>query len=170
MIKKNILLFIPAKDFNEEEFLTVKNNLLNQDYKLFLASDSNNLCIGNNGLRIKADVNLYNIHPGNFEALVLIGGNGMRSYWKNSLLILILQKFYKLKKVIGAICSAPIALANAGILADHDVTCYPQDKSELERTGIKFVDQPVVVCGNLISAQAPRDSLDFSRALIHKIN
>ncbi len=170
MIRKNILLFIPAYDFNEEEFLIVKSNFLKGGYNLFITSDSTNLCAGSNGLKVKADVNLYNIHAGNFDAFVLIGGNGMRSYWNNQILKSILQKFYKLNRIIGAICSAPVLLANAGILKDHKVTCYPQDKVELERSGKEFSDQPIVSCGNIITAQTPRDSLEFSRMLIHVIN
>lgn len=169
LTRKNILLFLPAKDFSEEEYLTIKTSILNKGFGLFITSDCNHLCVGNNGLKVKADVSLFNIHPVNFDAFVLIGGNGMRAYWNNKALAEISKRFYETGKVLGAVCCAPVVLGNAGILEDHEVTCYPKDKKELERTGSKFTDQTIVVSGNIITAQSPQDTLEFSRILLHKI-
>lgn len=166
---KNILFFLPANDFNEEEFLLVKNTFRESSFRIFIASDSHSLCNGNNGMKVKADVNLYNVHAGNFEAFILIGGNGMRTYWNNQTLINIVRRFYESGKLIGAICSAPVLLANAGIIRQHQGTCYPGDRNEFEKAGGKYTGQPVVSCGNIVTAQCPEDALEFSRTIRHKI-
>ena len=60
--KKSILLFLAAENFCEQEFLTVKNIFLRKGFNLFISSDANSLCVGGNGMKVKPDVNIYNIN------------------------------------------------------------------------------------------------------------
>jgi protease I len=167
LIFKNTLIVIPAADFNAEEFLTIKSILVKNGYKISIASDAVNLCVGSGGLRVKADMNLFNVHPNNFAALALTGGNGMRNYWSNEVLRKIVSRFFEQKIPIGAICSAPVILGNAGVLSGIRATCYPTDRKALEITGADYVDQPVVKSGRIVTAQSPQSSLEFSETLIH---
>lgn len=166
MINKSILLVLPAKDFNEEEFLTVKNAFEKKGMNIFIASDSNGLCTGKSGLKVKADINFYNIHESNFAALVFIGGSGVKDYWNNSILHKTSQKFFNSKKPVAAICSAPVILAKAGLLKGLASTCYADDKKELERTGAEYKDMPVVVRKKIVTAQNAQAANDFSEAVI----
>jgi 4-methyl-5(b-hydroxyethyl)-thiazole monophosphate biosynthesis len=163
--QRSILLILPASNFNEQEYLTVKNLLGKKGFNIFIASDANSLCIGSNGLRVKADVNFYNMHVQNFAAVVFIGGEGVRNYWDNLLLHKIAIDFNKEKKIVAAICSAPIILSNAGILSERNVTCYPADKKEIEKKQTTYKDEPVVVCGNIITAQSPAASSEFANLI-----
>ena len=56
MTNKSILMILPVKDFNEEEFLTVKNTFEKKELKIFIASNSSGLCTGKSGLKVKADI------------------------------------------------------------------------------------------------------------------
>lgn len=169
VLKKSVLVVLPAKDFNETGFLTVKNALESKDIKIFIASDANGLCTGTAGLKVKADVNFYNIHEGNFAALILAGGNGARNYWNNSILHKISKKFFESKKTIAAICSAPITLAKAGLLTGSSATCFPDDKKELEKAGAEYKDLPVVVRKKIITARDEQAALDFAHSIIDNI-
>lgn len=166
--KNSVLIFLPAKDFNEQEYLIISNQLLKSNYKIFIASDSPFICVGSNGLKVKNDVQLYNVHHENFFGFVLIGGNGVRQYWNNKLLQNIAKKFYENKKVIGAICAAPIVLAKAGLIKEK-ATCFIDDKKELEREGIEFQNSPVFVENKIITAQNPQASGDFILTFISQL-
>ncbi len=168
--QRSILLILPASNFNEQEFLTVKNVLGRKNFNIFIASDAHTLCIGSDGLRVRADVNLYNMHVQNFAAVVYIGGEGVRNYWNNLLLQKIASDFNKANKIVAAICSAPIILAKAGVLSDRDVTCYPADKKEIEKTKLSYKDKPVVVCGNIITAQSPEASSEFANVIVSHLS
>ena len=166
MINKSVLLIIPAQNFNEEEYLIITNALERAEVKIFIASDSNFLCIGSNGLKVKNDVQLYNIHESNFGGMILVGGSGMRSYWNNKTIQSIAQKFAKNKKAIGAICSAPIILAKAGVLTGS-ATCHNDDKQTLESEGIDYKDLPVVIQKNIVTAQNPAAASEFVKAFLY---
>jgi protease I len=166
VINKSILLILPAKDFNEEEFLTVKNTFEKKGFKIFIASDSNTLCTGKSGLKVKADINFFNIHESNFAAIVFTGGQGVKDYWNNSILHKTSQKFFNSKKPVAAICSAPVILAKAGLLKGLPSTCFPDDKKELERMGAEYKDTPVVARKKIVTAQNAQASLEFSEAII----
>ncbi|MGE5399462.1 MAG: DJ-1/PfpI family protein [Ignavibacteriales bacterium] len=166
MINKSILIILPAQDFNEEEFLTVKNTFEKKGIKVFIASDANGLCTGKSGLKVKADISFYNIHESNFAAVVFIGGSGVKGYWNNSILHKTSQKFFNSKKPLAAICSAPVILAKAGLLKNLTATCYAEDRKELERAGAEYKDSPVVVRKKIVTAQNAQAALDFSEAVI----
>ncbi len=134
MNNKSILFFLPAKDFNETEFLVLHRNLGNLGFKIFIASDSVNLCKGNSGLNVKADLNLYNINSKNFAAFVLIGGSGARIYKDNILLKNAVAKFNAENKLIAAICAAPMILAKTGILKEKTLLVFQVIKWNLFRT------------------------------------
>ena len=168
MVKKSVLLIIPAQNFNEEEYLIITNALERAGIRIFIASDSNFLCYGSNGLKVKNDVQLYNIHESNFGGMILIGGSGMRNYWNNKVIHLAAQKFAKNKKTIGAICSAPIILAKAGILSGC-ATCHSDDKLKLESEGIEFKDFPVVTQKNIVTAQNPASAPEFVKAFLYEL-
>jgi protease I len=168
LISKSVLLILAEKNFNEEEYLIIINALERAGVKIFIASDSHSLCVGSQGLKVKNDVHLFNVHECNFNGLILIGGNGMRDYWNNSLVQTIAQKFAKSKKVIGAICSAPIILAKAELLIGCS-TCYPEDKPNLEKEGINYKDVPVVVQKNIITAQNPAAAPEFIKTFLYEL-
>ena len=114
--KNSILIFLPATEFSEEEFLTSKRIFLKKEKNLFITSDTYTICSGETGLKVGLDINLYNVNEKNFAAFVLIGGKGTKNYWNNVQLHKILRKFRDSGKVIGAICKAPVILAQAGLL------------------------------------------------------
>ncbi len=158
--KNSVLIFLPAKDFNEQEYLIISNHLLKSNYKVFIASDSSSVCVGFKGMKVKNDVQIYNVHHENFCGLIIVGGKGTRDYWNNKLLHSIAKKFYDNKKIIGAICSAPVILAKAGLLKEK-ATCFIDDKKELEKEGIEFHNSPVYVENKIVTAQNPHASSEF---------
>jgi protease I len=167
--KNSVLLIIPAQNFNQEEYLIITNALEKAGKKVFIASDSNFLCLGSNGMKVKNDIQLYNIHESNFAGLILVGGSGMRNYWNNKAIHSTAQKFAKNKKTIGAICSAPIILAKAGLLSSG-ATCHSDDRKELEKEGIDYDDLPVVTHKNIVTAQNPNAATEFVKAFLYALD
>ncbi len=168
MTKNSILLILPASDFNEQEYLIISNSLENSNFKIFIASDSNFLCIGSNGLKVKNDIQLYNVHESNFDGIILIGGKGTRDYWNSQKLHSIVKQFNKSKKPIGAICSAPVILAKAGLISGC-ATCYPDDKVEFDKEGIEYKNVPVLQNKNIITAQDPASAQEFIKVFLYEM-
>ncbi len=91
--KNSVLLFLPAKDFNEEEYSIVRKLLLKYDKNIFITSDDHYVCSGSKGMKVKSDTSFYNINIKNFAALVLVGGEGSKAYWDNEKLHTITRIF-----------------------------------------------------------------------------
>ena len=71
--------------------------------------------------------------------------------------------------VVAAICHAPQVLVTAGLLEGRTATSFGAIQAEMEGGGVNFVDQSVVVDGNLITSRIPDDIYDFSRAIANAL-
>jgi len=165
--QNSFLIFLPAKDFNEEEYLTVRKLILKAGKNVFITSDDHTSCSGSKGMKVKSDTSFSNINTQNFAGIILIGGKGTRTYGNNIYLHKILNNFYQSGKIIAAICSAPIILLKAGILKNKSATCNPDDKMELINSGIDYKDRNVVIDGNVITADGPKSAVQFTEAVLH---
>jgi len=167
--QNSVLIFLPKKDFNEEEYTTVRKGILKAGKQLFITSDDHFFCSGSKGMKVKSDISFFNVNVNNFSSLILIGGSGSRNYWKNESLHNIIKKFFNAKKVIAAICSSPITLAKAGILQNKKVTCFAEDKMELINAGIDYQDRNVIIDGNVVTADSSRSASQFVESILYLI-
>jgi protease I len=165
--QNSFLIFLPKKDFNEEEYTVVKNRLLKAGRQVFITSDDHFVCSGSKGMKVKSDTSFYNVNVNNFSGLILIGGSGSRSYSENESLHKIVKKFFDSKKIVAAICSSPIILVKAGILQNKKATCFAEDKTELINAGIDYQDKSVVIDGNVATANNSHSALQFTEAILH---
>lgn len=161
MYTNSVVLFLAEKDFDEQEFLVIKKNLVNNKFNVFICSDSNSVCIGNNGLKVKNDIILPNLKHANFAGIIIIGGKGIVNYFNNFQLISSIKDFNKNKKIIAAICAAPIIIAKSGILEGKSAACNINYKKELEKEAVIFSSDNIVETKNIITAQNSIDSTIF---------
>jgi len=167
LTQNSFLIFLPKKDFNEEEFTIIKKRLLKAEKQVFITSDDHSVCSGNKGMKVKSDTSFYNVNVNNFSSLILIGGSGSRNYWKNESLHKIIKKFFDANKVVAAICSSPVILAKSGILQNKKATCYSEDKMELINSGIDYQDRNIVIDGNVVTADNVQSALQFAESVLH---
>lgn len=69
-------------------------------------------------------------------------------------------------KLVATICHGPWVLASAGILKGRRLTSTAGIRDDVANAGANWVDEPVVVDRNLISARVPRDLPAFARACV----
>jgi 4-methyl-5(b-hydroxyethyl)-thiazole monophosphate biosynthesis len=71
-------------------------------------------------------------------------------------------------RLFAGIAEAPaLALQAFGVLRQRRMTCLPSASHQL--SGCNFVDQPVVVDGNCITAQGSGAALPFALALVEQL-
>ena len=108
----------------------------------------------------------------NYDMLVCPGGlPGAEYLSKCELLINTIKKFDKMdNKFIAAICASPaMVLSAAGIEEDRYITSYPGEDFENMLDKANYVEELVVVDGNLITAKSAAASIDFAYAIIEKL-
>lgn len=167
--QNSILIFLSANNFSEEEYLIIKKVFLKAGKGIFITSDSQTVCTGDNGLKVKADIDFYNVNDKNFSVVVLIGGKGSKDYWDNERLHNIVKNFNRAGKIIAAICSAPIILARAGLLTNIPATCWSEDKNELIKLGINYNDRSVIAEKGVITSDGPRSAEQFAETVLNMI-
>ena len=84
-------------------------------------------------------------------------------------MVTLVKDLHKAGKVVAAICHAGWMLASAEILEGRTVTSVSAIKDDIVHAGANWVDQEVVVDGNLITSRTPDDLPAFMRAIIHAL-
>jgi protease I len=123
------------------------------------------------GDKTKVDLELSKAKADDFDALVLPGGVANPDTLRvDAKAIAFIEQFVKAKKPIGAICHGPWTLIEANAVRGKKMTSWPSLKTDLKNAGAEWVDQSVVVDGNLVTSRKPDDLPDFNRELLTLIS
>jgi protease I len=105
--------------------------------------------------------------PSSYDALVLPGGvanpDALRTDAKA---VDFARTFVASGKPVAAICHAPWTLVEAGVQQGRRLTSWPSLQTDIRNAGGEWVDEEVVVDGNLITSRKPDDLKAFNQALL----
>jgi protein deglycase len=120
---------------------------------------------------------LAEIDPGDFDALVIPGGFGDAGFYEEALsepFLDVIRNFHERHAPIAAVCVSSLSLAAAGVLEGRRATVYHQiggtRKAELESYGAIFVDEPLIVDGNLMSSTGPGTGIELALKLLESLS
>jgi len=166
-----VALVIAFKNFRDEEFFHTQTELLKAGIEVIPVSNRSGSAQGSEGGEVEITHSLQDLDLADYEMLVLIGGRGALKYLDNSAVYQLLREAIQQKKIVGAICIAPLILARAGILEGKEATVWSSSLSqqsvrELESLGAHYLQEPVVEDGLLITANGPSAAKLFGQRLI----
>ena len=75
------------------------------------------------------------------------------------------KAFFDADKPVAAICHAPWTLAEADVVRGRRLTSWPSLQTDLRNAGAEWVDEEVVVDGNLVTSRKPDDLPAFTAQL-----
>ena len=101
-----------------------------------------------------------------FDALILPGGKAPAVLREDPTVVEFAKTFYNSGKPVAAICHGPQVLATAGVLHEVTTTGVGSIREELEEAGANYVDEALVVDGNLITSRVPGDLPVFSKLYV----
>lgn len=105
-----------------------------------------------------------------FSALVLPGGVANPDQLRtNEDAVEFVRQFVESGKPVAAICHAPWTLVEAGVLRGKRLTSWPSLRTDIQNAGGEWVDEPVVVDGNLITSRKPDDIPTFNSAVLEAV-
>jgi protease I len=117
----------------------------------------------------KVDTTVSLADPDDFGALVLPGGviNGdfVRA---DPDAVAFVKAFFDAGKPVAAICHAPWVLAEADVVRGRRMTSWPSLQTDLRNAGADWVDEEVVVDGNLVTSRKPDDLDAFGAAIVEQ--
>ena len=119
------------------------------------------------GQEIAVDETLDEVAPKDYDALLLPGGvmnpDTLRA---NPEAVAFVKAFFDLKKPVAAICHGPWTLIEAGGVKGRKLTSWPSLRTDITNAGGEWVDQEVVVDGNLVTSRKPDDLPAFNREIL----
>jgi protease I len=134
---------------------------------VIVGSGSHETYLGKRGkAKIKVDTSADKVNGQDYDAVVIPGGYAPDRMRLHQPMIDLIKKAYNSGKVVAAICHGPQLLISAGIVKGRRVTSWPSVAIDLKNAGAKWVDEPVVQDGNLITARKPADLPRFNKAII----
>lgn len=74
-------------------------------------------------------------------------------------------EFFRTGKPVAAICHAPWTLIEAGVVRGKRMTSWPSLRTDLTNAGAFWLDEKVVIDGNLITSRKPDDLPAFNQAI-----
>jgi len=109
-------------------------------------------------------------NPDDYDLLLIPGGTWNPDFLRLSdEAISFIKRFAQTGKPIASICHGPWTLIDAGLVQGKRVTSFPSIRKDLENAGANWVDQEVVVDGNIITSRSPVDLPVFSKAILNAL-
>ncbi len=174
-MKKNIrVVIITAEAFEDEEVMYPIMRLHEEGFSVDIATKDAKLVVGRMNFPLELMVRYYGrlvdakkLNTEDYDLVLLPGGFEAPDRVRQIKEVLeFVQKMHKEKKIVAAFCHGPWILISAGLLKGKKATGYIGIKDDIQNAGAEYVDQPVVIDGNIITSRHPRDIGQFMKTLI----
>ena len=162
---KTVLIFV-AQQYEDLELWYPKIRLEEEGATTIVAGLGEKTYVGKKGHPVEVDRNVDDVYAEACDGLVIPGGWAPDAMRRSEKLLQLTREMADAGKPIGFICHAAWVLASAGLLRGRRATCVRAIKDDVVNAGAEYVDEPVVVDGNLVSSRTPADLPAFCRALI----
>lgn len=121
---------------------------------------------GKHGYPATADLLLEDARSEDFCGLLIPGGFMPDKLRREPTVLTLTREFAEQEKLVAFICHGGWIPISARILKGRRVTGSRGIKDDLENAGAIWVDEPVVVDGNLVSSRTPADLPQFAQAMV----
>jgi protease I len=79
-----------------------------------------------------------------------------------------IRAFFEAGRPVGAICHAPWALIEAGVVEGRTLTSFPSLRTDLRNAGAEWVDEEVVADAGLVTSRKPDDLPAFNAKIVEE--
>jgi protease I len=116
---------------------------------------------------VKVDRTVDEVAPDDYDALLVPGGVGNPDQLRgDENAVAFVREFNQAGKPMAVICHGPWVLVEAGVVRGKRVTSWPTLETDIRNAGGDWVDQEVVVDGNVVTSRKPDDIPAFNREML----
>lgn len=154
-----------SEGFEETEALVTLDMLRRADIDIKTVAVGSSPVNGTHGIKVVADIGENDIDLSCCDGIVLPGGMpGTENLYSSAIVSEAVDYCIDNKKLICAICAAPVILGRRGLLKGHKAVCFPGFEEELE--GALPADSSCVKSDNIITAKGAGCVFEFSYEII----
>jgi protease I len=168
-VAKQALIIIAQEGYQEQEYTDTRKALEDGGFTIVVASSDAGACAGKKGATETATLAMKDVNLKEFHCVAFIGGPGAAVYAKHPDALRIAHEAAERGMPMGAICIAPIILANAGVLRWKKATVWNEDGKQrdvMEDAGATFTGEDVTIDGMIVTANGPKAAAAFGKALV----
>jgi len=118
------------------------------------------------GYHLQASVAFRDVDPTEYAGVFVSGGRAPEYLRYDKDLVRIMHHFRDAGKPIAALCHGIEILTAGDCIRGRTVTTVAKCAMDAEQGGAKYVDQPVVIDGNVVTARTWHDNTPFLKAFI----
>lgn len=156
-----------AQGCEELEAITITDLLVRAGIEVTTAGLDDNPVKASRGIRILPDTTIDRVINNQYDLVVLPGGLPGADHLRDDPRVqTILKRHASEGKYVAAICAAPKALAQAGLLEGKTATAYPGVLASLNLTNTSVKESPIEIDGKIVTSRGPGTAMDFALTLI----
>ena len=160
---EKVLLFV-ENGFDDRELMYPYYRFQEAGYKVDVVGPKEKVAYkGEYGLTMESDFSPKDVNVDDYVAVIIPGGRAPDRMRINKGLVDLARGAFQKKKIIAAICHGPQVLIEADVVREKRATCYISVSTDLKNAGGTYVDESVVVDGNLVTSRFPADLPNFCR-------
>lgn len=173
-MKTNKVVIITGPGFEEPEVIVPWLYLPSEGIQVDVVTVAKNPDVevkGKHGYTIAPTVKVADLSVDKYDAVLIPGGyEAPDRVRQNKHVVNFVRAMHEKRNIVAAICHGPWVLVSAGVLKGKRATCYPGMKDDLVNAGAKYVQERVVVDGNLITADRPETSGHWTKIIVDALN
>ena len=168
-------IVLTADKFEDFELFVPYFRLMEEGVAVDVAAPAKEKITGENGYIFEnVDLTIDEVDPQRYDLLFIPGGHphgAPTTVRKIKRAQEIARAFFKADKPVAAICHGPYLLVSADVVAGRRLTSYWGDgvPDEIKAAGGIYLDQSVVVDGNLVTSRWPMDLPAFIQEVMRMI-
>jgi protease I len=116
---------------------------------------------------VKVDRTVEEASPDDYDALMIPGGVGNPDLLRgDENAVAFVRDMHEAGKPLAVICHGPWMLVESGVVRGKRVTSWPTLQTDIRNAGGEWVDEEVVVDGNVVTSRKPDDIPAFNREML----
>lgn len=168
-MSKTVLLLV-EDGFRDEEVIYPYYRFIEAGFDVkVVGPEKNKEYMGKFGIGIKSTLAPEDVDINEIAAVIIPGGYAPGKMRLNKPMVNIVRDAFISSKIIASICHGGQMLVEADIVRGKNVTSWKGVATDLKNAGGIYLDQKVVVDGNLITSRMPEDLPVFCRTVISMI-
>ncbi len=155
-----------ASGYEEIEAITVIDILRRAGIEVHIVSTAGAKTVKDaHGIKIESDIAFDFLNGDDYDALILPGGMpGTLNLKRHDGVKSMLSDYIEKKRLVAAICAAPIVLGELGLLSGKNATCYPGYEKHLK--GAILQADEVVLDANILTSRGPATAMVFALKIV----
>lgn len=122
--------------------------------------------LGRHNFAVRVEKLASSVDAGKFDGVIVPGGFAPAYLRRYPAVVNLVRECYQQEKLVAALHHGPWVLISAGVVRGKRVTGAVSVKDDVENAGGEFVDLPVVVDGNLVTARSSQELPAFIQEVL----